>query len=109
MSVHSERRYSKTKSSWNRNNKILLVLIIIQVFLFLSVALFSTLFINCFSPILKIILSVLLVSDSIAVILFTVKTYDRNSYDDKFNGVRLEIFILTFISFFLSVAIFFIS
>ena len=106
MSAHSKRRYSKTKPSWNRNNKILLVLLVFQVVLFISVVLFSTLFINFFSLILKIILSVLLVSDSIAVIFFTIKTYDRNSFDDKFDGVRIEIFVFTLISLFVSVAIF---
>lgn len=105
----SKRRYSKTKPSWNRNNKILLVLLVFQVVLLISIVLFSTLFIYFFSLILKIILSVLLVSDSIAVIFLTVKTYNRNSFDDKFDGVRLEIFIFTFISLFLSIAIFFIS
>ena len=106
MSEHSNHRYSKTKPSWNRNNKILLVLLVFQVVLFISVVLFSTLFINFFSLILKIILSVLLVSDSIAVIFFTIKTYDRNSFDDKFDGVRIEIFVFTLISLFVSVAIF---
>ena len=83
----SKRRYSKTKPSWNRNNKILLVLLVFQVVLLISIVLFSTLFIYFFSLILKIILSVLLVSDSIAVIFLTVKTYNRNSFDDKFDGV----------------------
>lgn len=107
MSEYSNRRYSKTKPSWNRNSKILLVLLCFQVVLFISVVLFSTIFINFFSLILKIILSVLLVSDSIAVIFFTIKTYDRNSFDDKFDGVRIEIFVFTLISFFVSVAIFY--
>ena len=109
MAERLKRRYSKTKPVWNRNNKILLVLIIIQVLLFLSAILFSTFFHTHFILILKIILSVLLVSVSLAVILFKIKTYNRNSFDDKFNGVRFEIFVFTLISVFLSAAIFFIS
>lgn len=109
MSEHSKRRYSKTKPLWNRNNKILLVLIIIQVLLFLSAVLLSTFFYAYFSLMLKIMLSALLVSDSITIIIFTIKIYDRNSFDDKFYGIRLEILIFTLISVFLSVAIFFIS
>lgn len=81
--------------------------IIIEVLLFLSVVLLSAFFYGYFSLTLKIILSALLVSDSIAVIIFTIKTYNRNSFDDKFDGVRLEIFIFTLISLFVSVAIFF--
>ena len=69
MAERLKRRYSKTKPVWNRNNKILLVLIIIQVLLFLSAILFSTFFHTHFILILKIILSVLLVSVSLAVIL----------------------------------------
>ena len=107
MSEHPERRYSKTKQLLNRNNKILLVLLSVQIVLFISVVLFSTLFSYCFSFVLKIILSVLLLTDSIAVIIFTIKTYDRNSFDDKFYGVRLEILIFTIISLFVSVAIFY--
>lgn len=109
MSERSKNRYSKTKSLWNRNNKILFVLLSVQIVLFITVVLLSTLFNDCFSIVLKIILSVLLLTDSIAVIIFAIKTYDRNSFDDKFYGVRLEIFVFTLISLFVSVAIFFIS
>lgn len=93
-------RYSKTRQLWNKNNKILLILLIIQVCLFLSVVLFSGYF--CIA--LRIILSALLLVDCISVIIFTLKTYDRNSFDDRFHGVRLEIFIFTFLSLFTSVA-----
>ena len=99
----SKRRILKTKPSWSKNNKILLAMLIIQIVLFFIVVLFSTFF----SFVLKIILSAILVSDSISVILFTFKTYDRNSFDDKFCGVRLEIFIFTLVALFVSVAIFY--
>lgn len=107
MSEHSEHRYSKTKPSWNKDNKILLVLLSVQIVLFITLGLFGTLFNNYFSLVLKIILSALLLTDSIAVIIFTIKTYDRNSFDDRFCGVRIEIFIFTIISLFVSVAIYF--
>lgn len=107
MSEYSKRRYSKTKPSWNKDNKILLVLLSVQIVLFITLVLFGTLFNDCFSLVLKIILSALMLTDSIAVIFFTIKTYDRNSFDDRFCGVRIEIFIFTIISLFVSVTIFY--
>lgn len=107
MSENSRHRYSKTKPSWNKDNKILLVLLSVQIVLFITLVLFGTLFNDCFSLVLKIILSALMLTDSIAVIIFTIKTYDRNSFDDRFCGVRIEIFIFTIISLFVSVTIFY--
>ncbi len=107
MSGNSRYRYSKTKPSWNKDNKILLVLLSVQIVLFITLVLFGTLFNDCFSLVLKIILSALMLTDSIAVIIFTIKTYDRNSFDDRFCGVRIEIFIFTIISLFVSVTIFY--
>lgn len=107
MSGNSRHRYSKTKPSWNKDNKILLVLLSVQIVLFITLVLFGTLFNDCFSLVLKIILSALMLTDSIAVIFFTIKTYDRNSFDDRFCGVRIEIFIFTIISLFVSVTIFY--
>lgn len=102
-----KRRYSVTKPMWNRNNKILLVLIIVQIALFVITVLLSTVLYKYLSLVIKIILSVLLAADSIAVVAFAVKTYNRNSFDDKLYGVGLEIFIFSLISFFVSVAIFY--
>lgn len=107
MSGNSRYRYSKTKPSWNKDNKILLVLLSVQIVLFITLVLFGMLFNDCFSLVLKIILSALMLTDSIAVIIFTIKTYDRNSFDDRFCGVRIEIFIFTIISLFVSVTIFY--
>lgn len=96
-------KHRMSKSPWNRNNKILLVLIIVQVVLLFAEVLFS----DYLGFVLKLILSAISVSVSVSVISFTIRTYNRNSFDDKFNGVRLGIFIFTLIALFVSVAIFY--
>lgn len=103
MSYHSKHTSSEKREKMNKNNKISIGLIIFGTVLF-----FVTIFLSSYyNLILKIITTVLLISDSALCIVFLIKNYDRNSIDDILYGHRLEIFTLCGLFIILAFAIYF--
>ena len=88
----------------NIKNKLLTISLFIGVLLFVSAIFFVDVDVKI-PEFIKILLSILLGTDSVLIFVCTVLTYNKYSWDDIFNGHRFEIFSFSIIMLLLAVII----
>ena len=74
----------------NKKSKILLCILIVSF----STLILSVIFLNSINKFFRVGISFLLIVEVVYILKYTISTYDRNSLDDFWCGVRFEIFLL---------------
>ena len=79
------------KDIWHMNKKVKLLCILMAS---ISTIILSGIFLNSINKFFRVGISILLIIEVICILKYTISTYDRNSLDDFWCGVRFEIFLL---------------